>query len=160
VSKNNVLVNLSSFALLQIFYETSRAFPKETGGILLGSKGKRQIWVEKIIGPGPNAVHENSSFAPDNDFHIEQISKIYRETSGCITYLGDWHSHPNNLAFLSERDKKTIRSISSFKDAQLPNPLMLIIGTKPLDIKAWIYQPKSLLENPYKEVLLLLNNDH
>lgn len=119
--------------------------PKETGGIIMGYSIKNQFWITNIVGPGPNAKHEYLSFAPDNDYHEKEMARIYQSSNRIHTYIGDWHTHPDNSAYLSDRDKKTMKNISGNKPSRLKEPLMLIFGTSPIEIKLWMYQPNSLI---------------
>lgn len=128
-----------------IIEEFSVWTPKETGGILMGYRIKNQLWITDIVGPGPNAKHEYFSYSPDNDFHEEEMARIYKSSGRVHTYIGDWHTHPKSSAYLSDRDKKTMKNISGNVPSRLPEPLMLIMGSNPFEIKLWMYQPKTLI---------------
>lgn len=123
-------------------------FPKETGGLLMGFVSDSNFWITNIVGPGPKAKHESYSYTPDNDFHEDEMARIYHASGRTHTYLGDWHTHPNNGAYLSNRDKKTLKNISENELCRLPKPLMLILSTKPIEFKAWIYAPRAIISCP------------
>ncbi len=139
---------------LYILEECIKWAPKETGGIIMGYNKTDQYWVTDIIGPGSKARHELYTFNPDNEFHEKEMARVYNDSGRIHTYLGDWHTHPNNKSYLSELDKKTLRNISSNPECQLPEPLMFILGTAPLELKAWIYQPRNLFA--YKHPIIKL----
>ena len=113
--------------------------PLETGGILMGYwGGNNEVIITSVIGPGPKAIHLKRSFIPDNEYHIQEISKHYSSSGRTETYLGDWHTHPKASAYLSNRDKDTLVAIANYKQARLQKPLMMILGTRPFGLKAWI----------------------
>ncbi|WP_051200291.1 Mov34/MPN/PAD-1 family protein [Flavobacterium subsaxonicum] len=119
--------------------------PLETGGILMGYRVS--LWefvITDLIGPGEDAVHNYNTFQPDQLFHQSKISEIYKESNQLITYLGDWHTHPNSYSYLSCEDKKTISKIANHKEARLQNPLMIVAAPPMHDIKVWVYHKVKL----------------
>lgn len=140
VIESKIVVELNSTILIKILKEVSDQLPLETGGILMGAKFLNRIQVLDYIGPGPKGIHRRSSFIPDYDFHETEVSRIFGDSNGLITYLGDWHSHPNSSSYLSDLDKSTIRKISSYEPSNLPDPLMMILGTLPFEMKCWRYR--------------------
>ena len=118
----------------------NRWLPKETGGVFLGYRANNlEFVVTDIIGPGSKAVHGNYSYYPDQVFHKNEIARKYQESGQYITYLGDWHTHPNSYSYLSNQDKTTVRKIAAYKEARLPNPIMLIAAPPKKEFKAWVY---------------------
>ena len=123
-----------------IFQDGQDWVPKETGGVLLGYRGsKKDFVITGVIGPGEKAIHRKTSFEPDHEFHLQEISRIYRESECLETYLGDWHTHPNSFPYLSCQDKATFRSIAKHSEARLSNPLMLIAAPPNYILKVWVY---------------------
>ena len=122
-----------------IIEEASRWKDLETGGVLAGYATNNDIVVTNIVGPGPKAKHNKMSFIPDNKYHNEQMANIYKASNQIEAYIGDWHTHPNSIAYLSDRDKTTLRKIGTYKKARLPSPLMLVLGTSNMEMKIWIY---------------------
>lgn len=121
--------------------------PKESGGILIGYwANEHEAVITAIIGPGTNAIHTTNSYVPDQEYHVQEITRIYHESGRTETYLGDWHTHPNAEAYLSPRDKKTIKNIANYKPARLNKPLMLILGTNPLELKIWVLERKGFFK--------------
>ena len=130
----------------EIFLQGEELLPKETGGILMGYTVESiDFVITNIIGPGKNAVHGDTTFQPDQRFHEDEIARIYEESGGLITYLGDWHTHPNSYPYLSSKDQQTIVSIAKYKEARLSNPLMLIAAPPEKEFKIWIYRKTKIL---------------
>lgn len=141
-----ITVRLSEPIIAAIVVEANNWYPKETGGVLMGYwANDHEVVISGIVGPGPNALHTYNSFIPDDTYHISEIARLYTESKGEQTYLGDWHTHPNAEAYLSERDRKTLRKIADYKPARLKRPLMLVFGTEPMEIKSWLHEFKGLL---------------
>jgi integrative and conjugative element protein (TIGR02256 family) len=106
----------------------------ETGGLLLGYRAEGELVVVDATGPGPNACHRRFSFNPDGCWQREQLAKIYRETDGVLTYLGDWHTHPGGLPLPSAQDKATAAAVAAAPRARTANPLTLIAGISASDV--------------------------
>lgn len=119
---------LSYSFVQEIEAECARAFPDETGGILLGYRGGTdELVVTAVIGPGPRAHHSPYAFSPDYDFHEREVARIYHESGRNWNYLGDWHSHPGGGPRLSKTDRSTIARIGSSAEARAPEPVMLVV---------------------------------
>lgn len=117
-------------ALDKIYCEAESKKPLETGGLLIGyfSADDDHVVITEIVGPGPKAKHRKRTYKPDYTFHREELCRIFHESGGTHTYLGDWHSHPNAPAYLSFLDKRALRNIARFPDNYVDRPIMLILG--------------------------------
>jgi integrative and conjugative element protein (TIGR02256 family) len=126
--------------------EAERAFPNETGGVLIGYwvKFYEEAVITHVTGPGPKAVHCPRSFFPDSEYQETEITNHYHTSGRLHTYLGDWHTHPKAAAYLSGTDKKTMRRIASHSEARAPIPLMAVLGEGPdWILKIWKYFPSK-----------------
>lgn len=118
---------LSREALGGMVEEGSTRFPLETGGLLMGYWAGGEPVVTHAIGPGPAASHSRFNFEPDYAYHRQEVDRVYAERED-LWYLGDWHTHPCGVAEPSPLDLKMIQGVRDNKDAQLPKPLMLMLG--------------------------------
>jgi len=126
-------------AIAAIEEEASRHAPKETGGILLGRWDETGAVIAHVIGPGPQALHLRHAFIPDYEYQEFRIVQLYTETAKMLEYLGDWHTHPMGHAYLSRKDRRTIKRIASYSLARCPNPIMLILSPGPIwHASAWV----------------------
>jgi integrative and conjugative element protein (TIGR02256 family) len=76
--------------------EAAARYPLETGGVFMGYwADDRTAVVTQAIGPGPNAYHHRHRFAPDQEWQTTEIAEYYRASGRRETYLGDWHTHPD-----------------------------------------------------------------
>lgn len=137
------LVWLPRPAIREMQHEADSKFPLETGGIIMGywARPLREVVITIAIGPGPNAVHERTEFAPDHDFQCSHIADAYQASGRTETYVGDWHAHPFGIPLLSRTDQKTLRRIARTPAARLKNPLMLVLAGEPVgwEMAIWCY---------------------
>lgn len=108
--------------------EAGRSAPLETGGVLLGWRSSNHICVTTIVGPGPEAHHDKTSFDPDSEWQAAQIAQLYAASGRRLSYLGDWHTHPGATPTPSTRDHRTLRAIARHTPARCPEPIMVILG--------------------------------
>lgn len=132
-----------------ILKETNAHYPLETGGMLLGYIEKKNYYVLDLIEAGPDAVHKLNYFLPDSKFQQPILEQKFIKSNGLITFLGDWHSHPNEDSYMSKLDMETLKNISEDEGAQITCPIFIIIATSPLKIcgfnyKNGIYQELAL----------------
>lgn len=121
--------------------EASARAPNETGGVLLGVAAGSTVWIEVVIGPGPNALHRRGYFVPDADYHQQQIATAYERSGRRLAYLGDWHTHPGMSAYLSGTDYKTLRAIGRYIPARQVRPIMAVLGHEhPWELCVWRLQ--------------------
>jgi integrative and conjugative element protein (TIGR02256 family) len=129
-------LKIASSVLSEIKFEAECRFPLESGGILLGYRypsRREPIRVTAQIGPGPKARHECHRFEPDGAWQDAELAHAYECSGQLLTYLGDWHSHPNGPGKPSKLDRRTARAIARCREARLPHPLFLILHGVPGD---------------------------
>ena len=110
----------------------------ETGGVLLGWRNGADVVVSHVVGPGPGAQHERTTFHPDSAWQAERIAELYELSGRRLEYLGDWHTHPGGRPWPSRRDAGTLRHIAASAEARCPDPVMVILGSAAADeASAW-----------------------
>ena len=91
--------------------------------------------ISAVIEPGPGAVHGPHNFAPDQVWQLAEIVSHYQASGRRETYLGDWHSHPNESSGrLSWIDRQVLRRIIHSPEARCDRPLMAVLWGEP---EAW-----------------------
>jgi len=109
--------------------EAEKYAPLETGGSFMGYVAKNNdIVITDLIEAGTNAERYENAFIPDQEYQLEEFSKIYFDSNRTKNYLGDWHTHPNHTANLSLKDKRTLTLIANSPDSQNSQPLMIILS--------------------------------
>lgn len=115
---------LSETAEAEIRRAAIDAHPHETGGVLLGVYVQRQRpWiVEAVVVPSQQAGHTYYELPPDA--RPEAVDAA-RRADKRVGYLGDWHSHPADVA-PSETDIATMRRLAADAGAKCQHPVLLI----------------------------------
>lgn len=133
---------LPSWVLSLLVGESERAFPRETGGVLMGYwvKPLQEVVIKEVIGPGPFARHGSTRFEPDYEWQEKEIGRIYEESGRYFTYLGDWHSHPGGQSRLSIKDHVTLWRIANHGEARASTPLMGIMGGDKWSLTIWCHE--------------------
>ncbi len=110
---NNIKFSLE---VLEIFTSQILTFGTiETGGVLLGYIKNGIIFIEKASTPGKNAVHEEFYFKADSAYVDMIIDMEYANSNGKITYLGEWHTHPQLSPTPSDLDLISLSEITASK---------------------------------------------
>lgn len=124
------VVWIADAAVTAMTAEAERTHPLETGGMLLGwvNDDRNEIVVATVLGPGPAAEHERTRFRPDADWQQQHLDRIYDGTDGRVTFVGDWHVHPDGGFGMSRRDRKTMGRTAMTTDARCPHPVMLLLA--------------------------------
>ncbi len=117
--------------LNEIFKKRKSMLPKETGGILLGAydMSRKIIYiVDTILSPSdskeyPNAYYRGIDGVP------ERMTEIHEITSGNVSYIGEWHSHPDGASLNRSADDDYLFGwLERHMHSIGRPPLMLIAG--------------------------------
>ncbi|MGY3424188.1 MULTISPECIES: Mov34/MPN/PAD-1 family protein [unclassified Bradyrhizobium] len=115
---------LSSRVMQSMSEDAQDLSPLENGGILLGWRSGEDCIVVDLRGPGPLALHGRHCFVPDHKWQVAEIDRAFKTSAGDLDYLGDWHSHPDGIAEMSDLDSATLLRIAR----KVSSPLMLIVA--------------------------------
>jgi integrative and conjugative element protein (TIGR02256 family) len=111
----------------------SRRF-RETGGGLFGYEVGDDTVIVRVLPPGPRAQHKRTRLIPHHGDVQADIDSVFEESSGALSYLGDWHSHPRGSNEPSQVDTGNAAKMAAERAAEVPRPLVLIQATKPFRI--------------------------
>lgn len=106
-------------------------FDNERGGVILGKLYPQDNTIE-ITHFFEGRLLESSEYGLelDIDYLQDNIEHIWEESNGLITYLGDWHTHPQQCAEPSFIDLKTF-FLNYYKSKVQQNVLLyLVLGRK------------------------------
>ena len=131
--KNSQTLWISKQIFQKMLADAEKWSPYETGGVFMGyTADDHDLVVTDLIDAGDHAKHKKFRFQPDQDYQLEQIARIYKESKGTVTYLGDWHTHPNSTPNLSLLDKRTLTKIALTPASKNTQPIMVILGSMPI----------------------------
>lgn len=107
ISKNKVLKISKSMIEEMSAYRQLKNFHNESGGVLIGSilSEKKGYIIDKFTPPQPKDNVTRFSFFRSQDHH-ELVRKIWKDSKYHSTYLGLWHTHPEDIPRYSPVDKK------------------------------------------------------
>ena len=103
----------------------------ETGGVLFGQVDEflKVIWIDEVSGPPPDSEASPEGFVCGTQgvaaVHQEKLTR----TSGSVTFVGMWHTHPKALPIPSHTDQGAMMQLLADKETfQGRSFLMLIVG--------------------------------
>lgn len=148
---------LNQIALCKVFEtvefylieESVRAFPNETGGMLVGRLEGNCALITDATGPGPKALHSPSLFQRDGDYSQVVLDNIVVKSDGLNDYIGEWHSHPVRCS-PSAKDRAAMRWVANNANYAASCPLMALCTHQSTGI--W-YLTFFVLENGCLRVL-------
>lgn len=114
---------LSEPALEDILSAAREHHPNEIGGVLIGVEAERRPWVTR-------AVTVSSRRATPVYYEIpagarRRAVRSSRRDDPRLGYLGDWHSHPADIA-PSGKDRETMAELAADRDAGCSRPVLLL----------------------------------
>ncbi len=107
---------------------------KERGGILLGRLFPDEnliVVVDAIETPAISSGH--TEIYVNNDIANKNIKQIWKKSGGKITYVGDWHTHPETTPSPSFIDKDTFKDTYRSSKVDQNFLLCVIIGTNSIE---------------------------
>lgn len=106
-----------------------RAGPREVGGWLLGywTGDDRHLVVTHATPPGPKGSIGGVRVSARG--HRARFDEAWTVSSGDVTFLGDWHTHPGGPVEPSDTDRRALSKLASNSDYGTPRPLMAIAET-------------------------------
>ncbi len=113
--------------------------PNEFGGFLIGHYSNNQTQLNITDTILPNKYKATPYLFERDTIGIEDKLKNFYSQNPQKYYVGEWHTHPNNLPIPSSTDIKAINVIANHKDVSIKNPVMLIVGYNKTKIELGFY---------------------
>jgi integrative and conjugative element protein (TIGR02256 family) len=130
IELNNMTVKIEEAVvnkMLEFIQDTTDK--PESGGILIGFYiDDNSLTITNITTPSAQDVFSRYNFIRTKKNAQEAIDRLFKESNNKKIYLGEWHTHPENIPTPSRLDKKSI--LNQIKLNQLNSPIifMIIIG--------------------------------
>ena len=112
-------------------YRQTKPLSPEAGGVLFRREliDTDNLIINNMTEPYTNDKRSRFLFHRKDTRHIEYYNNLYDKSGGIVRYVGEWHSHPEELPSYSFLDRKEWRKI--LKEEPSIAPLyFIIIGTK------------------------------
>lgn len=97
----------------------------EAGGILIGFITGYHIFITKISTPNIYDKRSRYGFVRDKGTAQAIVDYEFINNRGSMIYLGEWHTHPEDLPTPSFQDKKMIKQ--HFIKSKLNEPFILLL---------------------------------
>ena len=113
-----------------ISFQQKRPQDKEAGGQLFweyAPAGHKRVAL--ITGPRLTDRRSRTNYKADHKQEQVEIDRCYRQG---LYFLGDWHTHPEDIARPSASDIESIQEIYRKSRNSGPGFLLVIVGTRPL----------------------------
>lgn len=120
-----VLVEPEVMTVLGRFRQMHHDAP-EAGGILLGYRRGHHLHAIEATEPAPTDGGSRFHFHRSASAHQHIATNRWRHSGGTLTYLGEWHTHPELVPHPSSLDLASWRELCERHRAPL---LFLIAGT-------------------------------
>ncbi|WP_322414509.1 ThiF family adenylyltransferase [Mesorhizobium huakuii] len=111
--------------------ERVRGKKVETGGLLFGEVDEllKVIWVDEVSGPPPDSVASPDGFLCGTAGVADMNAEKVRRTTGSVSFVGMWHTHPQALPIPSETDLGAMKELLGQDTGFLGRRfLMMIVG--------------------------------
>ena len=122
-------VQISKKFLNSMYLRREGHYPKETGGVLIGSYdfSRNIVYIVDDINPSDN-VESPTSFIRGCNGLLNQVMDISRKSFGYLNYIGEWHSHPSSDTSKSSKDEIVFNSIIDWNRINCLPGCMMIVG--------------------------------
>lgn len=83
-------------------------YSNEAGGVLIGRENldNNNLIIEFCTEPMNKDKRLKNRFIRKDNGHIEFFQQLFYSNSGIYRYVGEWHTHPENIPSFSTIDKK------------------------------------------------------
>lgn len=134
-------ISIDETLLIELTEVGKKHYPNEFGGFLIGyySDDLKRLNITDTILPtkfkASKYQFERDAIGVDESLknHYKKIPKTY--------YVGEWHTHPDNLPIPSTTDINAVNEILNHKETSIQNPILLIIGYTKNKVEYGFYVP-------------------
>lgn len=123
--ENHVVIMSDVVQLLNSYRQIHYA-STEAGGVIIGERRGKHIVITHISEPGQDDIRSRTQMVRKGNHHQQKVNELFENSDGFLVYLGEWHTHPEDLPQPSNID---IKSWLTGLIATEPM-FMLIVGRK------------------------------
>ena len=129
-----IVLHAQPLDILELFTQHSKKAP-ESGGIMLGKLINGEINVLKLSVPTSLDKASRTNFERSKVAAQIILDYEFHNSSGQLTYLGEWHTHPERFPTPSYTDLHMLKEQFKQNTLQVDFVLLLIKGTEGLYIR-------------------------
>src|SRR5262249_41800499 len=115
---------------------------REAGGQLFARLALPEIVIVDVTGPRRSDWRARHSYQPNR--RVEQREIAERHSLG-LHFIGDWHTHPEDLPMPSPRDEESMREMFTESCHALNGFVLAIVGRLPFPegLAVWLYNGQA-----------------
>lgn len=123
--KNSVIEKISKYKQIDIK-------DREAGGILIGRKmlDSNNYIIDICTEPQKYDKRERYSFLRSKKIHQEILDELWEESGATKSYLGEWHTHPENDPTPSSKDLIEWKKLLFNQTKEVEFLFFIIVGIK------------------------------
>lgn len=142
------LVNLDD-GVLDVFHKHIQRVESdaEAGGLLLGEVRGRHLNLICATFPTVYDLRSRYSFERLPQGHAEVALKMWSDSRGIVRYLGEWHTHPQDLPTPSRIDRSEWKRLASERKDKVPF-LAVIVGRAGLHVELVPWRGNGIVLSP------------
>lgn len=119
-----IRIEASPIATFQAHRQT-KFYHREAGGQMFGNIGRARWTLAHVTGPNRLDLRCRYGFRPDRAREQRDIEEFHARG---FEYLGDWHTHPEDVPTPSTKDIASIADIVKCSQHHLPGFLLCVVG--------------------------------
>lgn len=129
---NGWTIEISELLLEDIRNDRTCHIPNETGGVLIGAfdLSRKRVYIVHQVKAPEDSIFSPNSFIRGSINLPQQLEFIHRITLGNLSYIGEWHSHPNDNTQKSTDDETLHHAIVEYNRENCIPGCMMIVGAK------------------------------
>ena len=136
----------------------------ESGGVLIARENisNNNFVIEHITTPFTGDIQSRLRYTRKDKQHVKVFQTLHQENAGIYFYIGEWHTHPEQIPNYSSIDEKNWKRIA--KESAGANIFYhLIAGT--IAFRMWKYErsfrtPRLIMTQSWKEFDTARERDH
>ena len=135
LGKYNLIIPQEILIFLKSYRQTG--CKNECGGIIFATKQKDYdiYTIESCSEPNSDDLSNRFSFVRNKKRAQKLINKKWKNSNGEINYIGEWHSHPENIPTPSITDKTLWENIFVDKSSKFGITINIIVGIEKFYIR-------------------------
>lgn len=127
----------------------------ESGGVLIARENisNSNLIIEHMTTPFTGDLQSRFGYTRQDKQHVMIFQNLYQENAGIYFYIGEWHTHPEQIPNYSSVDEKNWKRIAK-ENAEENIFYHLIAGT--IAFRIWKYgrsfrTPRLIISQSWKE---------
>ena len=141
----NAVLRISPAAMQTLLEFRQAKGANEAGGILIGREyASGSIVIEEASAPSLSDKAGPTWFDRSQSAAQQIVDERWQRSNGELIYIGEWHSHPEDVPRPSSRDRKMINNMLCETSMEIDFLILIIVGRTAI----WVGQRtrKELLE--------------